>query len=96
MTDYTARECREQMKQLEYDVTGEGDPKKIPKIMEEWACFRELLARHKGKNQSQLDLEEDDDYRRGFHDAIHGRDCLACSHEYVQGYKRGKEIAKSS
>ena len=27
--------------------------------MDEWACFRELLARHEGKNKSQLDKSND-------------------------------------
>lgn len=55
LTDFTARECKAAMLQLEYDVAGEDSPKRIRKIMEEWACFRELLARHEGKNKSKLD-----------------------------------------
>ena len=55
LTDYTADECRACMLQLEYDVTGEDSPKRIRKIMEEWACLRELLARHEKQNKSPLD-----------------------------------------
>jgi len=55
LTDHTAKECKKHLAQLEYDVTGENDPKQIRRIMDEWACFRELLARHENNNKSQLD-----------------------------------------
>ena len=58
LTDYTLEECYEAMKQLEYDVIGEDSPKRIRTIMEEWACFRELFARHEKENQSQLDTKQ--------------------------------------
>ena len=51
---YTAEECREQLEQLEYDVTG-AEPPNVERIMDEWACFRELLARHENQNKSPLD-----------------------------------------
>ena len=55
LSDYTTDECREEMEQLEYDVTGCDDVQEIPRIMERWACFRELLARHEKENKSPLD-----------------------------------------
>ena len=55
LTDYTADECRDQLEQLEYDVTGADKLKDIKRIMEEWGCYRELLARHEKKNESPLD-----------------------------------------
>lgn len=55
LSDYTADECREEMEQLVYDITGCEDFKRIDKMMTEWGCYRELLARHEGKNKSQLD-----------------------------------------
>lgn len=55
LTDYSAKECKKQLSQLEYDVTGADNPKEIRRIMDEWACFRELLARHENQNKSQLD-----------------------------------------
>lgn len=55
LKDYTAKECREQLEQLEYDITGADKAKDIKRIMEKWGCFRELLARHEGKNKSILD-----------------------------------------
>lgn len=55
LSDYTADECREEMDQLVYEVTGCDNQKRIEKMMEEWACFRELLARHEKQNKSPLD-----------------------------------------
>lgn len=58
LTDYTADECRQEMKKRELaalwasDVSAEPD---MAKVMEEWACFRELLARHEKENKSPLD-----------------------------------------
>jgi hypothetical protein len=55
LSDHTAAQCKEEMEQLEYDVSGADKPKTIRRIMEDWACFRELLARHEKKNKSKLD-----------------------------------------
>ena len=55
LSDYTAAECKDEMLQLEYDVSGASTPKRIRRIMEDWACLRELLARHEKANKSPLD-----------------------------------------
>ena len=55
LSDYTADECREEMEQLVYEITGCDNLKRIEEYMEQWACFRELLARHEKQNQSPLD-----------------------------------------
>lgn len=46
LSDYTADECREKMEQLMCDIWSASDYESIEKLMEQWACFRELLARH--------------------------------------------------
>ena len=35
---------------------------------------------------------EDEKYRLGFNDGYEGRDCKASSHEYLKGFKRGREL----
>lgn len=58
LSDHTADECRAKLKELEDEVLWGSDTcdnEGVAKLMEEWACFRELLARHEGKNKSQLD-----------------------------------------
>jgi len=63
LSDYTADECRKKMAKCMLDLQmtmDEGyvwsvDEKEAERHMEEWACYRELLARHEGKNKSQLD-----------------------------------------
>jgi len=62
LSDYTADECRAEMDQLLWRVFNNSDhdgentsAEGVERLMEEWACFRELLARHEGKNKSQLD-----------------------------------------
>ena len=58
-SDHSAEDCRKQMmKRLEALVF--TDRKKMSlkyaeTLAEEWACFRELLARHENRNQSPLD-----------------------------------------
>lgn len=52
LTDYSADECREEMLGREkYLAVVNTTPEGASKLMEEWACFRELLARHEGKNK---------------------------------------------
>lgn len=62
LTDYTADECRVQIakraKMLIFNINEHNEPMKtsdFERIMEEWACYRELLARHEKQNQSVLD-----------------------------------------
>lgn len=55
LSDYTVAECKDEMSQLEYDVSGADKTQTIRRIMDQWACFRELLARHEEKNKSKLD-----------------------------------------
>jgi hypothetical protein len=55
LSDYTAKECKKQLEQLEWDITGSDNPDEIRRIMDEWACYRELLARHEDQNKSKLD-----------------------------------------
>ncbi len=56
LSDYTADQCRVEMGMREQylGVVNTGQ-KEAAKLMEEWACFRELLARHEKKNKSPLD-----------------------------------------
>ena len=57
-TDYTAEECRDKMKGLEGEILWGSDiatNEQAAKVMEDWACFRELLARHEKQNKSPLD-----------------------------------------
>lgn len=35
-----------------------------------------------------------DEYIRGFDDGVEGRDCLAITHDYLEGFKRGRHIMK--
>jgi hypothetical protein len=37
---------------------------------------------------------EDEAYLEGFNDATQGKDCKASSHEYVEGFNRGKDIMR--
>ena len=63
LSDYTADECRTEMdaikRKLIDNVRSSHFSTELKacshKLMEEWACYRELLARHEGKNKSQLD-----------------------------------------
>lgn len=56
LSDYTADACRTQIKKrAEYLAVVNTSPEEAEKLMEEWACFRELLARHEKQNQSPLD-----------------------------------------
>lgn len=73
LTDHTADECRQRLEVLlvairygprlterEEDYTDED----TIELMEEWACFRELLARHEKNNQSSLDKNNDQSNNR--------------------------------
>jgi len=56
LSDYTADECREELARLQGVIKRDVHLGiRGVKLLEEWACFRELLARHEGKNKSQLD-----------------------------------------
>lgn len=54
--DFTADECREAMRFLENcALRNTIDADGMVNLMEEWGCFRELLARHEKNNKSVLD-----------------------------------------
>jgi len=57
--DHTAAQCKAKMKQLVEELVcelgGSGDQKFVERYMDEWACYRELLARHENQNKSKLD-----------------------------------------
>ena len=58
LTDYTAEECRDEMRKREHAALWSSDTSThndVACLMDEWACFRELLARHEKDNQSPLD-----------------------------------------
>jgi len=56
LSDYTADECRIEMGNRErWLAVVNTTTKEAAKRMEEWACFRELLARHEKQNESSLD-----------------------------------------
>lgn len=56
LSDYTADVCRDKMDELAEKIQALLTPRhEAVKLMEEWACFRELLARHEKNNQSPLD-----------------------------------------
>ena len=55
LSDYTIAECKEEMSQLAYDASGANSYEQMESYMEQWACFRELLARHEKANKSPLD-----------------------------------------
>lgn len=56
LTDYTADECRKEMHhRASWLAAVNTTSEEATKLMEEWACFRELLARHEKKNESLLD-----------------------------------------
>ena len=55
LTDHTADECRKNLDILEDCLSGGMSRKDRVKYLEQWACFRELLARHEKKNESPLD-----------------------------------------
>lgn len=57
-SDYTAEQCRREIQKIEtYIFSGQMKItiKGLPSLLEKWACFRELLARHEKSNQSPLD-----------------------------------------
>ena len=56
LESYTADECREKCDKLEARMCGPIPNKRRARaILEEWACYRELLARHEKENESPLD-----------------------------------------
>lgn len=66
LTDHSADECRDKMRELVTDIrfgpelsvdkeVEDHTYEQTTKLMEEWGCFRELLARHEKQNQSPLD-----------------------------------------
>lgn len=55
LTDYTADECRKELKKIELHIFEDAEHLIDREILERWACFRELLARHEKNNQSPLD-----------------------------------------
>lgn len=58
LSDYTADECRKAVDYISRQILLELEDltvKELEELMEQWACYRELLARHEGKNKSQLD-----------------------------------------
>lgn len=57
LSDYTADECREAMRECIASMAVTEYPRALAQFAEKWACFRELLARHGGKNNSPLDEE---------------------------------------
>ncbi len=54
LTDYTADECRKEMDRLALSARSihVDNRHSMEQVMETWACFRELLARHEKKNES--------------------------------------------
>jgi len=65
LSDYTADECRKRCQDVVNALSSNRESdrvflsynNRVEKFMEEWACFRELLARHEGNNKSQLDKD---------------------------------------
>jgi len=58
LSDYTEDECHKRMNRCVAKLMLMGDNFDydfVVNTMDEWACFRELLARHEGKNKSKLD-----------------------------------------
>jgi len=57
LSDYTADECKKNILRIELNLLRENyfERNQIVAQLEKWACFRELLARHEGKNESSLD-----------------------------------------
>lgn len=56
LSDYTAEQCRKEMLKLEVRIVKDTPLQMdMPALLEEWACYRELLARHENQNKSKLD-----------------------------------------
>jgi hypothetical protein len=60
LSDYTAQQCKAKLRELELDILSCSNPptptrNEVIAMLEQWACFRELLARHENQNKSQLD-----------------------------------------
>ena len=56
LTDYTAEQCRKAINKLESSLLDDATPLAfLQKKLDEWACLRELLARHENNNKSELD-----------------------------------------
>lgn len=56
LTDYTVEECRAEYRRIENAfINRQFHFADVPDMLERWACFRELLARHEKKNESPLD-----------------------------------------
>ena len=72
LTDYTADECRAALRRLEESLWGPeyGTQEAVIHDLEEWACFRELLARHEKVNQSPIDSTSKDYVRQLVFDIV--------------------------
>ena len=58
LSDYSADECSRNMGKIVHKILASRDkmtPVELGGHLENWACFRELLARHENQNKSQLD-----------------------------------------
>ena len=67
LTDYTADECRAHCTRIVKNIVQSKlflTEQHIENDLEEWACFRELLARHEKSNRSPIDATNRGDYVR--------------------------------
>ena len=51
LTDYTADRCKCAMDRISKGALLCQAPGEVEMFMDQWACYRELLARHEGENQ---------------------------------------------
>ncbi len=55
-SDYSADECRKKLAELEARMCAPlPNRSRVRDLANQWAQFRELLARHEGENKSRLD-----------------------------------------
>jgi hypothetical protein len=60
LSDYSIEDCRKAISIRERDIAEMARANRrfeMIQAMEEWACFRELLARHENQNASPLDKD---------------------------------------
>lgn len=53
-TDYSADDCRKKCSRLLKEMSVEIDCEKLESLAQQWAEFRELLARHENQNKSEI------------------------------------------
>lgn len=60
LNDHSADDCRKILRRMGHQLIANAGNLSLNELehdLEQWACFRELLARHENQNKSELDNE---------------------------------------